>query len=297
MPRSAAHARLRRQLARQGVVGRLCVRCGLPILAGQAWDLDHRDDRRGYLGPAHARCNRSAGAALGNRARGARKHATVDRDQRLRERIWMDKYAIGIEVSSPDRHHASIGRAGNRDGFVVVELAAYVDVPSVVAAVEALIADAAAGVLTACVIDRRGPARNLGRLLTEAGIDVTFADGGQLAEAHGETLDRLAAGTLRVVPDERLSVAMRHGEQRRSGDTASWSLRGSTVDTSPMKAVELAVWGLVTIEPPPPPAPPWAAWGDPVGRVESTPSPSGWFEAAEEAAEREWDAQQQRGGW
>jgi hypothetical protein len=38
-----------------------CSRCGEPILPGQDWDLDHSDDRRGYIGPAHAACNRSAG--------------------------------------------------------------------------------------------------------------------------------------------------------------------------------------------------------------------------------------------
>jgi hypothetical protein len=32
------------------------------IRRGQAFDLDHTDDRRGYLGASHARCNRVAGA-------------------------------------------------------------------------------------------------------------------------------------------------------------------------------------------------------------------------------------------
>jgi hypothetical protein len=31
------------------------------ILLGQQWHLDHNDDRTGYRGPAHARCNTSAG--------------------------------------------------------------------------------------------------------------------------------------------------------------------------------------------------------------------------------------------
>lgn len=47
-----------------------CTRCGGAIRPGSAWDLDHTEDRSGYLGPAHAACNRSAGAVKGNRVRG-----------------------------------------------------------------------------------------------------------------------------------------------------------------------------------------------------------------------------------
>jgi hypothetical protein len=32
------------------------------IEPGSDWHLDHRDDRRGYLGASHARCNTVAGA-------------------------------------------------------------------------------------------------------------------------------------------------------------------------------------------------------------------------------------------
>jgi len=57
-----------------------CSRCGGPMFHGQQLDLDHTDDRSGYLGLAHAGpCNRSAGARKGNQQRGTRPR---------RSRIW-----------------------------------------------------------------------------------------------------------------------------------------------------------------------------------------------------------------
>jgi hypothetical protein len=39
--------------------GVLCARCGLLIVPGSPWDLDHDDaDRSRYLGPSHEACNR-----------------------------------------------------------------------------------------------------------------------------------------------------------------------------------------------------------------------------------------------
>ncbi|WP_236832161.1 hypothetical protein [Blastococcus sp. KM273128] len=65
-----AHRRLRGKWRRVVARGEaVCVRCGLLIGPGAPWDLDHTDDRTGYLGPAHRACNRAAGARQGNQAR------------------------------------------------------------------------------------------------------------------------------------------------------------------------------------------------------------------------------------
>jgi hypothetical protein len=44
-----------------------CARCGTRIWLGQPWALDHTDDRAGYLGPSHKRCNDSAGGKAAHR--------------------------------------------------------------------------------------------------------------------------------------------------------------------------------------------------------------------------------------
>lgn len=69
------HRRLRRQWQQRILNNALppCSRCGWPILPTDEWDLDHTDDRTGYLGPAHAHCNRSAGAEKKIRQQNQRK--------------------------------------------------------------------------------------------------------------------------------------------------------------------------------------------------------------------------------
>lgn len=53
--------------------------CPGEIKPGDEWDLDHTDNRDGYNGPAHARCNRRAGAL---------KAAARRRAPRPRSRKW-----------------------------------------------------------------------------------------------------------------------------------------------------------------------------------------------------------------
>lgn len=58
----AHHQRMRERLKPLVESGQaVCSRCGRLILPNEHWDLDHRDDRKGYLGASHRACNRGAG--------------------------------------------------------------------------------------------------------------------------------------------------------------------------------------------------------------------------------------------
>jgi hypothetical protein len=71
---SNRHRQERRRLAPRVNRGTVrCVFCGELIEPGEPWDLDHKPDLKGWTGPAHRHCNRSAGAAKGNRARKLRQ--------------------------------------------------------------------------------------------------------------------------------------------------------------------------------------------------------------------------------
>jgi hypothetical protein len=62
--KSWAHQQLRAKLLPYAY-GRPCPRCGAVMLEGQALELDHTNDRTGYLGMSHRWCNRSHGGRKG----------------------------------------------------------------------------------------------------------------------------------------------------------------------------------------------------------------------------------------
>ncbi len=47
--------------------GAICARCGELIEPDEPFDLDHREDRTGYLGPSHRHCNQRAAAKKGSK--------------------------------------------------------------------------------------------------------------------------------------------------------------------------------------------------------------------------------------
>jgi hypothetical protein len=99
-----SHRRLRskwrRAIAAGGV---LCVRCGLEIVPGMPFDLDHNDDRKTYLGAAHQGCNRSAGV----RRREAMRAGVVPRTRARARGAGMteaEKYAWRAARGCPPEH-------------------------------------------------------------------------------------------------------------------------------------------------------------------------------------------------
>jgi hypothetical protein len=66
----AEHKHRRAAWAPRVAGGRVhCARCGKLIAPHDDWDLDHRDDRSGYLGPSHRSCNRAHNFLTANNSR------------------------------------------------------------------------------------------------------------------------------------------------------------------------------------------------------------------------------------
>lgn len=67
---SAEHRAMRKVLMAEIDAGRgRCCRCSGFIAPGSRWHADHNDNRTGYLGAAHERCNLSAAAVKGAQKR------------------------------------------------------------------------------------------------------------------------------------------------------------------------------------------------------------------------------------
>jgi hypothetical protein len=214
--------------------GRPCPRCGRPMLPGQKLDLGHTDDRAGYSGIEHARCNRAAGARLGN----ARRRA--ERERRVR---MVTEVALALEISE-DRQHCSIVAAGRLDGdLVLLDLVRRLPGTDPVGAVLELQEERT---VLAVAVDPHSHAATAIRPLEEAGVKVTRPTSSDLAIAHGQVLDVLAAGRIRHRGQAELTAAMRHLEQRRLGGASAPERRGALVDVAPAVAAELAVWALET---------------------------------------------------
>lgn len=66
--------------------GSPCPLCGQVMELGQPLDLDHTDDRSGYVGMAHARCNRRKGGRKAAARRAERRNRRLPK--RRNSRPW-----------------------------------------------------------------------------------------------------------------------------------------------------------------------------------------------------------------
>ena len=85
-------------------VGKPCCRCGWPMLAGQKIQLDHTDDRTGYLGWSHQACNVRASnqrrARLARRGTATRKSTRLQAEQPYSE----DQPSVWVIWQRPRQH-------------------------------------------------------------------------------------------------------------------------------------------------------------------------------------------------
>jgi hypothetical protein len=89
----AQHKSLRRRLAPVVATGTVvCKRCGELIAPDEHWQLDHKDDGRGWLGPSHTRCNARAGwEAMVASQNGNGNSAPFDEQPDRWSRVWGGK--------------------------------------------------------------------------------------------------------------------------------------------------------------------------------------------------------------
>jgi hypothetical protein len=215
-----------------------CIRCGGPILPGQAVDLDHVVPRMaGGQGPrmlSHSSCNRSHGARIGNAARKARQQARI-------RRMRMGRTALGAEIAA-DRSATFLVLASIPEpGVADIELLAPVDGTDAVAAIMTLWESFG---LEAVVVDAKSNAATLVDPLRRAGMPLRTPDASDMAAAHGQFADLMTAGKLRHHDQPRLTAAVRFAQQRRLAGAAAIQRYGGQVDPAPAVAAELAVWAL-----------------------------------------------------
>lgn len=72
-----SHQAERKRWEPKVAVGIDCARCREPIDPDGPWDLGHNDDRTGYIGPEHVKCNRGAGARNATAVRMDRQAVTI----------------------------------------------------------------------------------------------------------------------------------------------------------------------------------------------------------------------------
>lgn len=161
----------------------------------------------------------------------------------------VDPVAFAVDVSQ-DRLWASVGVAGYRpDGLL------HVEVPESRPGTDWVVPRVAEMVSRsgpcAVLVDVSGPAGSLVPDLERAGVKVTTSSPRQMGQACGVLFDAVKAGKLRHLGGVALNTALGSARKRVKGDAWVWDRKDTVSDITPLVAVTLAVWGLVSTLPAP----------------------------------------------
>lgn len=148
---------------------------------------------------------------------------------------------LGVDIS-PERTHAAIGAAGQQGPYTPLEV---VDAREGTTWVLDRIVEVATRWSCPVIIDAGSPAASLIPAIEAMDIRVVPIAMRDYGKACGSFYDGVQAGTVVHLSDYRLNDAIAGGTKRPLGDAWAWNRRGDT-DITPLVAVTLARWGIVT---------------------------------------------------
>lgn len=155
----------------------------------------------------------------------------------------MAECAFGVEIST-DRQRCAVAKAYRADDRITVEII-YYGPPA--GAAEFLGERYAADDPVGTALDPKSQTATLIKPLTELGLPVTRLSAEDVAVAHGEFMDLVAARGLRHLGQEELTAAVRGAAQRPLAGARAWERRVDA-DQAPLNAGTFAVWVLQRYE-------------------------------------------------
>jgi hypothetical protein len=158
--------------------------------------------------------------------------------------VSLTECALGAEISR-DRSRCAVAKAWRESPARLAVKVAWHGITA--AAADVLDALYVADDPVSVVLDPKSQSATLCGVLAERGIVVRRVDAEEVAVAHGEFLDLVAAGGLRHFDQPGLTAAVRGAAERPlSGATALE--RKVASDQSPLTASEFAVWAFLRWE-------------------------------------------------
>lgn len=170
------------------------------------------------------------------------------------ESIWNDladpeskavtKLVLAVDVS-PDRSTASVALAGLRaDGSVHVELdEARAGTGWVL---DWIVSRTANNPIAAVVIDAKGPAASFIKDLQAKKVRVVITNSDDMTTACADFFDATQDGTLRHTGQTQLTASLNSARKRAIGDRWAWNRKNPDSDITPIVAVTLAHWGVLS---------------------------------------------------